>query len=346
MCEGTMITIKKYFHFFKNEMYKCTYINIAMGIHDLFKVPVANEEHANHGETLGDIGEFIEFKDLEGHRISVDTSDYIYNSLLAMGHVSALTDPEGRPTAHIQRIYLTVLGLHKAGVKQIWIFDSPKPNKFKKFEQEKRKARRVQGEQSGNEKQAFVINSQIVGDIKTLLTLMGINYIEAPEGIEAEHYGAFLTAGPIGERYCTYMLSADSDVLAFGGNLLRHSTKKSATGKSKKTVYRVYELDDVLNALDIDYDQFLQLCVSLGTDFQESKIKGVGPKTVVKKIKDEKIEFSEAHEEVMSYFKNPPPTDGADIKENKLDPAGFREFMLSRNFAESRIDDALAILQA
>lgn len=317
-----------------------------MGVHDLFKLPVSNKDHACYGKTLGEIGEKIDLKDLNKHRLCIDASDYIYNSLLAMAHVNTLTDSEGRPTAHILRIFNVVQMLHKAGVKQIWVFDSEKPNSFKKFEQEKRRLRREQGAKKGQEKQAFVINSDIVNDIKNLLKFMGVTFLEAPEGVEAEHYGAYMTAGDIGNRFCTYMLSADSDVIAFGGNLLRHTTEKSATGKTKKTVYRVYELDDVLNALDVNYDEFLKICVSLGTDFQSDKIKGVGPKTVVKKVKDDKIDFDEELISVMDYFRSDPPAVGSDIQENKFDPDGLREFLLSRNFKDDRITTAIETMQS
>lgn len=312
-----------------------------MGVKDLFKIPVANDEHEYYGKLLGDVGEKIELKDLKDHRICVDASDYIYNSLLAMSHVTALTDSEGRPTAHILRIFNVVQMLHRDGVGQIWVFDSPTPNKFKKFEQEKRRARREQGKQRGHEKQAFVINSDIVNDIKQLLTFMGVTWMEAPEGIEAEHYGAFMTAGEMGDRFCTYMLSADSDVIAFGGNLLRHTTERSATGKTKKTIYRVYELDDVLHALDVTYDEFLKICVAMGTDFQAEKIKGTGPKTVVTKVKNDKLTYGNDLKEVMKYLKSDPPAEGADIQENKLDPVGLREFLLARGFKEDRIDKAI-----
>lgn len=315
-----------------------------MGVHDLFKVPVSNEEHDHYSETLGEIGEKIDLKNLEGHRICIDASDYIYNSLLAMAHVDTLTDSEGRPTAHILRIFNVVQMLHKAKAKQIWVFDSAKPNKFKKFEQEKRKLRREQGASKGQEKQAFVITGDIVNDIKKLLYFMGVTYLEAPEGIEAEHYGAYMTSGDIGQRFCTYMLSADSDVLAFGGNLLRHTTEKSPSGKSKKTVYRVYELDDVLSALDVDYDEFLKICVALGTDFQSAKIKGVGPKTVTAKVKQGKISYDEELTSVMDYLRSKPPANGADLQENKLDPTGLREFLLARNFKEDRINTAIEIM--
>jgi 5'-3' exonuclease len=317
-----------------------------MGVHDLWKIPVANTEHASYDKLLGDVGEKLDLKDLKGHRICIDASDYIYNSLLAMAHVDSLTDAEGRPTAHILRIFSVVQMLHKAGAKQIWVFDSATPNEFKKFEQEKRHARREQGAQKGHEKQAFGITSEIVNDIKSLLTFMGVSFLEAPEGIEAEHYGAYMTSGNPGQRFCTYMLSADSDVLAFGGNLLRHTTEKSASGKTKKTVYRVYEQDDVLSALDVDYEDFLKICVALGTDFQSAKIKGVGPKTVVAKVKNDKLTFDDELVAVMDYMSTDPPTDSADMQENTLDADGLKEFLLAKKFKEDRIDIAIEVMQS
>jgi flap endonuclease-1 len=320
-----------------------------MGVKDLFKLPISNEEHEYYdpeaGNTLNNLGERIELSSLEGHRIAIDASDYIYNSLLAMSHVEALTDSEGNPTSHILRIFNTVQMLHRAKVKQLWVFDSSKPNKFKKFEAEKRRDRRQIGKSRGQEKQAFVMTGKHVADIKKLLTLMGVTYVEAPEGIEAEHYGAYMTSGEIGERFCTYMLSADSDVLIFGGNLLRHVTERSASGKTKKTVYKVYELEDVLSALDVDYDEFLKIAVALGTDFQESKIKGVGPKTVVKKVKNDTVNIPEDLEEVMDYLRSDPPADGGDLQENTLDPEGLRAYLLGLNFAEDRIDKAITTMQ-
>jgi flap endonuclease-1 len=315
-----------------------------MGVTNFFKIPVSNEEHDQYGGTLNDLGEVVDFSNLKGHRICVDASDYIYNSLLAMAHVSALTDSEGNPTAHILRIFQVVQMLHREKVKQVWIFDSPKPNKFKKFEAEKRRDRRQMGKAHGQEKQAFVMTSKHVNDIKKLLSLMGVSYVEAPDGIEAEHYGAFMTSGDIGERFCTYMLSADSDVLIFGGNLLRHVTERSATGKTKKTIYKVYELDDIVHATDIDYDELLKVAVCLGTDFQAEKIKGVGPKTVVAKIKNNKVKFTEDLEEVMDYLRGDPPTSGADLQENTLDEDGLRAYLLGVKFAEDKIEKAISTM--
>jgi flap endonuclease-1 len=316
-----------------------------MGVKDLFKIPVTNEDHPAHKETLGNAGEKIELSALVGHRVCVDMSDYIYNSLLAMEHISALTDTEGNPTSHILRIFNTVQMLHKAGAKQVWVADSRRPNKFKRFEADKRRESRQKGKDEGDEKRAFVMTGKHVQDIMKLLSLMGITYIEAPEGIEAEHYGAFMTSGPIGDRYCTYMLSADSDVLMFGGNLLRHSTEKSPSGKSKKTLYRVYELEDVLNALDVTQDEFLKIAVCLGTDFQKEKIKGVGPKTVVAKVKNNKVTIPDDLKEVMEYYKSDPPTDGADIHESALDENGLRTYLLSVGFAEEKISKAIDIMK-
>lgn len=311
-----------------------------MGVKNLFQIPVADSDHPQHGSPLRDIGEEIDLSDMKGHRICVDASDFIYNSLLAFARVDTLTDSDGNSTGHILRIFSLVQSLHKSGVHQVWVFDSPKPNKFKKYEQEKRRERRAIAATNGQEKQSFVMTSKHVNDIKKLLALMGISYMEAPDGIEAEHYGAFLTAGTIGERFCTYMLSADSDVLVFGGNLLRHMKPPG----SKKTVYKVYEQDEVLEALGITYDQLLQVAVCLGTDFQSAKVARIGPKTVIKKVKDESVTFTEELIEVMDYMRSDPPSEGVQYIENELDADGLRAFLLEKNFASDRIDTAITVM--
>jgi 5'-3' exonuclease len=179
-----------------------------------------------------------------------------------------------------------------------------------------------------------------VADIQKLLNLMGIMYIESPPGIEAEQYGAFLTKGSHDNRFCTYMISGDSDVLCFGGNLLRISTVKSAA--SKKTVYSIFELDSVLVFLDFDYDQFLRMCASMGTDFCD-KTDGVGPSKIVQKVRNDELYYSPAQEETMKYYKMDltDKLNQSQIVQNAYSKLEVIEFLLSHSFNEDRIKTRL-----
>lgn len=309
-----------------------------MGVQNFFKI--TNEQ----GEVLEEIGETQKISNLAGSRVSIDASNIIYSSLLALSSVHSLTDSEGNPTGHIQRILQMVQQYHKEGVHQVWVFDSPNPNKLKRKELERRKKRREEAAQKGYknaEKINFKLTGKHVEDIQQLLALMGISYIVAPDGVEAEQYGAMMTTGE--NPFCAFMVSGDSDVILFGGNLLRIVSEKSATGKTKKTVYKEYMLSDVLKFLGVTYSQLLKIAVCLGTDFQSEKIKGIGPKTVVKKVKSGNVAYTEEHEEVIDYYQS--VTENlSDINTSELNVEGLTKFLLGKSFAESKIKTAIEVM--
>lgn len=310
-----------------------------MGVSNLFKIKVDNPKSDYDGKTIGELGEEVRLKDLKNERVCVDASGMIYSAILAMAHINSLTDSEGNTTAHITTIFNKIFQLKNAGVKQIWIFDSPKPNKMKQKELKKRDKRRERYKH--DEKVQFKMTGKHVQDIKTLLTHMGITYVEAPPGIEAEQYGAMLTAGSQDERFCQYMISGDSDVLAFGGNLLRITSKRSSTGKSKKTVYYKYDLSVILEETGLSYQQFLEMCVTMGTDFNE-KTKRVGPKTVISKIKNQKIDLTDEQYEAIKYFKSNPEMDNSDMKASNYNKTEVIKFLVSKAFNKTLLEKRLA----
>lgn len=339
-----------------------------MGVDSFFKIRISGK-NAKDAKLISSIGETIDLSSLSGERVCVDASLMIYSSILAMERVTALTDAEGKTTTHINTIFNKVIELNKYNISQIWIFDSPKPNEFKTRALEKRRERREkaakelekdekESEKEGekreekeanknnkrnkNEKLQYHLNEEHVNDIKSLLQFMGIMYIEAPPGIEAEQYGAFITRGTESQRYCKYMISGDSDVLSFGGNLLRISSQKSATGKSRKTIYQVFELDNVLNQLGLNYDKFLEMCVVMGTDFNE-KLRDVGPAKVLNKIKQDELVLTPRQEMIIGYYKSD-ITDkiGESVRsQNDYDRKDLIEFLKSKNFDEVRINKRL-----
>jgi 5'-3' exonuclease len=71
-----------------------------------------------------------------------------------------------------------------------------------------------------------------------------------------------------------YVFSKDSDVLMFGGDLLRLSKTKD---NNRKKCYKIFKHKKILKHLDLDHEGFVLLCLSLGTDFNNG-IKGLGPK--------------------------------------------------------------------
>ena len=72
------------------------------------------------------------------------------------------------------------------------------------------------------------------------------------------------------------------DTLTFGAPvLLRHLTFSEA----RKTPISEIRLDKTLEGLDMNMDQFIDLCLLLGCDYLEP-IRGVGPKSALKLLKE------------------------------------------------------------
>ena len=310
-----------------------------MGVVSLFQVEVSKPKAKDDiGRTIATLCREITLPKMKQMKVCIDTPNMIYASILAMSHINTLTDSEGKTTSHINTIWNKIVGLDQALVTQIWIFDSKKPNPLKAAELKRRFEKAFR---STDEKVQFRMNSEHINDIKTLLRLSGQPYIEAPEGIEAEQYGAWLTRGPIARaRFCQYMISADSDVLAFGGNLIRPYQKPSSTGKSKKLVYQVYELEDILSESGLTYDTFLEMCVAMGTDFND-KTTGAGVKTVIDKVKSGKIILTPTQEKVIAYYKSQPKFSEGDIVFNDYDKTGLENFLVSKQFKLERVQERM-----
>jgi len=155
-------------------------------------------------------------------------------------------------------------------------------------------------------------------DCKKLLKLMGIPYVEAP--CEAEAQCAELCRG--GKVFAAG--SEDMDTLTFGTPvMLRHLTFSEA----RKMPINEIHLEKVLAGLEMDMEQFIDLCILLGCDYCDS-IKGIGPKRAVELIKEHKnietviknldakkypIPEDWPFDEARKLFKTPEVTPAADI---------------------------------
>lgn len=296
-----------------------------MGITGLFETKYKNA--SGEQVKLSSVGFEVALQSLKGRRVCIDTSYFIYNSMLAMKAINTLTDKEGNPTSHISVIMYKAMAFQEAGIDQIWIFDNPEHNKYK---QKAREIRSAKKKKASDEKHSFTMTAQHVNDIKDLLTYLGIMYIEAPKDVEAEQYGAKLTIGNEQERFCDYMISADTDVLIFGGNMLV-PPKKATAGGVKNMKFTGYSIASVLEALDIDREQLAKMAVALGCDFA-AKVVGVGPAKVVDRVKAESINFTEEQLEIVQYFLADIEVGGGDLIAPAPDPIKLVEFLKLKGF--------------
>jgi 5'-3' exonuclease len=303
-----------------------------MGINGWFKV-------------FGDSAMVKKEKEFKGKCLGVDVSYDIYRASLGMKNIKSLTDKKGIPTVLLNILLCNVVRYKKLGVKGlVYVFDNPKPNPHKVKEAKKRKEARkkvkeklIDEEQheikEKLEKRVFTITDDMVSDVKKLLTFLGVAWIVALEGYEAEHLGAELSVDGIIDTFIT----SDSDTLLFGGKSMTRRVKKKGT---KKVSYEEYTLDNVLVDYELTREQLVHYGVVLGSDFSD-KTSGIGPGTILKKGC---VKLTDEQEKAKQYFLSKCPYNDNMIKKNVMDKDALIKWLVKdKNFNEKRITKLLTI---
>lgn len=300
-----------------------------------------------------DIDSTIKLDNLAGQYILIDTSIVIYQHVLGIRNKgSDLTNKENKITSHLHAIFFKSAIFMKHKINPIFVFDGKccymkditianrekmREHYIKKLKQEKLKA----GEEVKYFKRTFSLTDEQIDECKYLLTLMGIPFIESIE--EADSQCAYLA-----KKYPTKIfgvLTTDSDILTFGSPRII---------KYKKDKLKVIELENILKILDINYKQFVDLCILLGTDYIET-IPCIGfnkaYKLIVKYGCIERIsnnnDYTKRAIKVRNYFMNPVADDYklSDLKYKKPDIEKIKKFMINDNdFNKDTINKYLEII--
>lgn len=125
------------------------------------------------------------------------------------------------------------------------------------------------------------VTSENIEDLKSMLTLMGVPYIEA-DG-EAEQLCCLMSRNGLVD----VVLSQDSDTLPFQSNLTWREVPKNVREKRGKNVYEEYNLERILKDMELSYTQFLDMCIMCGTDHIE-RVPRLGPVSAYRQIVDKK----------------------------------------------------------
>ena len=128
------------------------------------------------------------------------------------------------------------------------------------------------------------LDEAMIVDAKRLLSCMGIPYVQAPS--EGEAQAAFMASR--GDVWAAN--SRDYDTLLFGApRLVRYLTVSGqeflpSKGISRPLKPELIELSRFLAFHGITREQFVDLAIMVGTDFNEG-IRGIGPKTALRMVK-------------------------------------------------------------
>ena len=327
------------------------------------------------GVKLGDIvdARSISISDLSGEMVAFDGNNILYQflSIIRGRDGQPLKDRQGRITSHLSGLMYRNSNLMEAGIKIIYVFDG-RPHRFKSTVLERRRNTRQKAkkayekavEEGDTQKarrygqQAVVATTDIIGDAKNLLTLMGLPWVQAPG--EGEAQTAYMASK--GDVYAA--ASQDFDSLLYGAP--RHVRNLSITGRRKlprKNVYikiepEMLELEKIKRSLGLSQSQLIDLGILVGTDYNPDGIKGIGPKTALKLINKhgsleealphiKNAEFPHPVEEIKDLFVNPRTTDDYKLEWNKPDVAGLIGFLSGEhNFSQQRVMGAIEKMKA
>ncbi|KAI8054516.1 flap endonuclease 1-like protein [Syncephalis plumigaleata] len=329
-----------------------------MGISGLTKVIADNATTAMKNN---------EIKNYFGRKVAIDASMSIYQFLIAVRSDGQMLQSEtGETTSHLMGFFYRTIRMIDNGIKPVYVFDG-KPPVLKSGELAKRLERREQAEQSMKDalaaddkelhdkfsRRTVKVTREHNDEVKRLLHLMGIPYVEAPCEAEAQ-CAALAKAGKV---YAA--ATEDMDTLTFGAPiLLRHLTFSEA----RKMPINEIHLDKVLAGLNMTMDQFVDLCILLGCDYCES-VRGIGPYRALSLLREHKsldallkqldktkytVPENWPINEVRELFLNPEVSDPEtiELKWNDPDTDGLIAFMVTeKGFSESRIRAGIEKLQ-
>ncbi len=315
-----------------------------------------------------------EIEDLHGKTIAIDASLFLYQFLTSIRQRdgSLLTDSNGNVTSHLVGLFSRTAKLIQWGIKPVYVFDG-KPPELKSAERERRSTLKKEAQakyeiavekEDIDEMKKYAsrttrLTKEMVAEAKELLEAMGIPIVQAPS--EGEAQASYMVKK--GDAYA--IASQDSDSLMFGAprllrNLSAYGKRKVANKLSFETVsLELIELKEVLHELDITQDQFVALCMLVGTDYNYGGIKGIGPKNALKIVKKHKklsdifeeakwgehFEFS--WKEVYDTIKDMKTTDEYDLKSSSPDEAKVNEILVERHqFSDERVEKTLETIRS
>jgi len=233
-----------------------------------------------------------QFSQFTGMIIAVDASLLVHQIVIGVRSSGRdLKNQKGEITSHLHGFFYKILNFLQYQITPIIVFDGKAPEIKGELLKKRRETKEVQKEKLRKieiDSEEYVKTFQKTytpkkadfDEIKLMLKLMGIPYINAPE--EADSVCAWLSVRKnrkTGKKYVDGICSEDSDILALGGSYLF----KNMTKNKKKVT--VIDLRSTLREMEITRRQFVDLCILLGCDYCD-KLKGVGPIKAYELIKE------------------------------------------------------------
>ncbi len=306
----------------------------------------------------------LEMSEIRGKTLAVDALNTLYQflSIIRQYDGTPLKDEKGNVTSHLSGIFYRSLNLMQSGVKLVYVFDG-KPPVFKAGTNSERRKVRAEAKkkwaeavEKGELKEArkyaqasVEMTDEVLKESKELLCALGIPVVDAPS--EGEAQAAYMA----GKGIVYAAASSDYDALLFGAPRLVRNL--NITGKRKLAGTNIYrdirpemiDLPLLLRKLRITREQLINLGILIGTDYNPGGIKGVGPKTALKLVREHKTlpelekniewNFNVSAREIRDFFLNPPVIDDCDVAGREIEWEKIRGILCDRHdFSSERVD--------
>jgi flap endonuclease-1 len=204
--------------------------------------------------------------DYKGYTIAIDISLLIYKLVIGFRNTGTdIINAKGERITHIIGLFNKIILLLTNDIVPVFVFDGkPSELKYKTindrkqiklFYNEKLKVANNEEDKIKYFKKTTTVTKKELDECKELIELMGIPYIIAPE--EADSQCAYLAK--VGLVNAVY--TDDMDVLTFGSPVI---IKNLISIKNKPIEIN---LNNILNEIKLNYDQFIDFCILLGCDY-------------------------------------------------------------------------------
>src|SRR3989338_24721 len=243
----------------------------------------------------------IDLDFLRNKILVVDASMWLYQFLSSIRQRDGtlLMDSKGNVTSHLMGLLTRVSRLAQQNVKLAFVFDG-EPPKLKHLTLEKRKEIKLEAEKKFKQAKEKAdeelmkkyaartsrLTDEMIKEAKKLVEAFGLPVIEAPS--EAEAQASFIVKN--GDAFA--LATNDADAMLFEApkivrNLNMAGKKKRKNKLSYETVNPdLIDLHENLKHLGINQEQLIALAMLIGTDYNSGGIKGIGPKTALKMVKE------------------------------------------------------------
>jgi flap endonuclease-1 len=316
----------------------------------------------------------IKISELRDKILVIDAYNNLYQYITSIRQRdgSLLTDSNGRVTSHLVGLFSRTTKLMKKGLKLAFVFDGKVPDLKKEERQRRRDVKKeakkkydkaVEEEDTDNMRKYAArtsrLTDEMVEEAKKLISALGLPVVQAPS--EGEAQAAHMVKK--GDAYA--VVSQDYDSFIYGAtrvvqnlNISGKRKKKGALSYSKVRPQLIV-IGDVINQLGIDQEQLIILSILVGTDYNIKGIKGIGPKTALKLVKQYGKDFDDLFKEnnwdknfdfpwtdVFYTIKNMKVTDDYSLEWNPIDEEKIKEILIGEHeFSEERVDKKISDLK-